>query len=476
MSEQRFRHGRSHVLGPGSAPEDRRQLLLCPIDGIRIIGEQHQHYPLVGRIHRLQQLLLRGRQFNGLPVHFFLRIDHGITAESKHHGLPGSRQLHRFLQPVFHRLHNKSRAVPALHRPEAAVLTCLYGNAETVGQKHAAVLFWLHMEDFHHEPVHSRILLRRDPSRFLLAVRAAIQPGIHIFARPGTAERVAARSPVLPDKHIRFVAQAQCSVLCHGDSLLPTAENDPVQTVRTGNLSSCQLLHAVQKRRPERRFSAVPVLIPGIAQRADQRQLPGLFFGKRQKTVFVFQKHNRLPGHLPADRTAFSRIQIRLCHPVVGIARLRIIDAKTQSGTERTAQGLIDLLLCQQSQLPGFPCRLLHHHRIVGHGIHTRLHRRSHRLRIGAVVMMQSRHQCRSAAVAHRVYQAVLILKYLLYLVIEHPRRTVYLIVGGHDRFRSALLDSPAERLQIQFVLVAGINGNIFPAPSHFRIVTVKML
>ena len=58
------------------------------------------------------------------------------------------------------------------------------------------------------------------------------------------------------------------------------------------------------------------------------------------------------------------------------IARLRIIDAKTQSGTERTAQGLIDLLLCQQSQLPGFPCRLLHHHRIVGHGIHTRLHGR----------------------------------------------------------------------------------------------------
>ena len=31
---------------------------------------------------------------------------------------------------------------------------------------------------------------------------AAVQPGIHIFARPDTAERVAARSPVFPDKHI----------------------------------------------------------------------------------------------------------------------------------------------------------------------------------------------------------------------------------------------------------------------------------
>ena len=36
-----------------------------------------------------------------------------------------------------------------------------------------------------------------------------------------------------------------------------------------------------------------------------------------------------------ADRPTLGSIQIRLRHPVVGIARLRIIDAKTQSGTER---------------------------------------------------------------------------------------------------------------------------------------------
>ena len=417
LPEQGLRHRSPHILSARRAPQNCRNLFLRLCNCIRIIGKQHQHRLRVRRADCIQQCLLYRGQRNRLAVYLLLRVDHRIAAERKDDLLCRPRKLCRARKPIFHNFYGKGRLRKSLlHGGKGLILIQLHRIIEAPGQPRTAIPAFLHMENGQHKPVKRRVLVCCNFPGFRLRQTPACHPHIQILSGAHRAERKAAAAPVLAYKDIRLAsvrAKAQTPVLPDYDRLPAAAKYHPVISIRTGNLLPQNLLYAILQRRPKRRLSAVPVLIPHIRHRSDQSKpfhrpalrfscrlslslalnrpfrLPHILFRiQRQRACLIFQKDNRLTGYLPTDPAVFLRIQVRLRHTVIRVGRLCIINPEAQLCPVHIPKRLIDLLFRNQMQLIRLARRCLYRLRAIGHRVHACFQRSRNRLCVRSECVM----------------------------------------------------------------------------------------
>ena len=81
-----------------------------------------------------------------------------------------------------------------------------------------------------------------------------------------------------------------------------------------------------------------------------------------------------------------------------------------------------------------------------------------------------------STVTDHMSGKLPLILQKILYLMVNHRRNTINLIIRSHHGFRTALCNGLAERLQIIFMLISFINGGRYGNTILLHIIRIKVL
>ena len=423
-------------------------------------------------------MLLCRRKGNGSTIHFFLCIDHGIAAKGKNDFFLSLNQAAGLFQSVFHNFHPELCGGSFSHGNKKILFINFHGRMKTVGKLYHAVPLFQYMENLHDKPVKRSVLFRSNPSRFRGFLIGLAHSCIHILPGTFTAEGIAAFSPVVPDKDIRFFRQVQSSVRCRRHTLLAAAEYHPVKTVGKRYLCSLYLLHSLAQCGYIRRSSPIPVLIPAVRQGTDQSH--GFCRDsriQRKHFIFILEKNNGFPGQLQADLLIEGRIQIFFHHPVIRVAGLPVINTKTQLCAEYIPQGFVDFLLCYEAKLPGLPGCLSYCFRSVGHTVYACFNRIGKSFGMKAVIMMKIGHKLHCTSVTDNMpLQAVFLFQDFPHFRVEHSGNPVNFIISRHYAFRPAVHYGSPEGFQIQLLPVSGIYAGRLPSPARFGVVRIKML